>query len=63
MSVDFDLFVVGGGPAGLATAIAAIPSPRPMNPISSLVVAFTPICFPVSLRAVAMFSFIPAMCG
>ena len=23
MSVDFDLFVVGGGPAGLATAIAA----------------------------------------
>jgi hypothetical protein len=32
------------GKSTLATAIAAIPSSRPINPNPSFVVAFTPIC-------------------
>jgi hypothetical protein len=47
----------------LATAIAAIPSPRPMNPIISFVVALTPICFSVTPRALAMCFFMAAICG
>src|SRR5882757_3152917 len=41
----------------LATAMAAMPSSRPMKPISSLVVALMPMCEKLIFRASAMQSF------
>lgn len=46
-----------------ATAIAAIPSSRPMKPRCSLVVALTPTCLLEIFNAAAMLIFIASMCG
>src|SRR6266480_5893881 len=54
------------GPAGsasVATAITAIPSPRPIQPIPSFVFAFTDTCAGPVSNASARRSFIASICG
>ena len=51
------------GKSMLATAMAAMPSSRPMKPICSLVVALMPTRSTARLSALAMFSFISWIWG
>src|SRR5580765_69869 len=51
------------GRSRLATAMAAMPSSRPIKPRCSLVVALIPTCWIFIPRASAMFNFIFCRCG
>jgi len=64
LRVDLDFHAILGDafPTDF-TAIAAMPSSRPMKPISSFVVALMPTRWILICKASAMHNFIALMCG